>query len=954
MKKVTIPIIFTLLFCLNGMAQEIIIQGIVRDAFDNKGLENAQVQILNSDSNMVAIGATKIPFTTERNGNHARSYKDLNSGAVFEVTVPEGSRYTAVVSMMGYEAKHVSFDVPAEQKRKFNIGEIYLVPQPSELDEVAVTATKLKMYHDGDTLIYNADAFVLNKRNVLEDLVKMLPGVELRDGRVFAQGRFIESIVISGKDVMPGNPMQLMKMLPAYIVDKLKFYDKQGEKSKTMNKDMLDDSYVMDVCLKRDYHTTWFGKADIGGGTEERWEGMGFVMRLDDRQYLCINADANNIGKERETNDLCTIVDDWSDMEDLTDKHVTLNYSYHPTDKFKFNVGGKAKRRDSDVGIEEKQRLSLAGSTDLYKLHSNVADRINDNYKGNMSISMRPGKGVYGNAMYSFSYGKDTGDSKSRSITSLYDINTSDPTWQQIAMMQIANPDGITNIYTDSTYSSHRAHDHNAKTEWHFALGRNMLKLTVDYKMHLDDGNLQQLYTNKVFDNSASVRRRNIHDTRLENITASMRMEYDINYIETAEKRGILLPYYYFMHKNNHDDRRMTISEPQSNGTETGYIDADNSRGIKERLNAHTIGLSWTHEMQLRSKGWLVFDGKMPFEMKDVNVSLNNAVASNSGHKQYILFSPSMEMKWHPQADDRNGRLTSLKLKGWCKQTTPKEIYLLSQTDTSNPLNTYFGNPDLKKQTDVGLTMTFRHTFEKNKHNTYAILSGTNTRNAIAVQSIYDKQSGMRTFMPVNVDDGYKLSADLGYSLPLTSAQTCWLNLSVQSHFTRCANMMLDNNSRGIDNMKLYGYRAKANIRWNNKNRKVMVNYTVAYNGNGIVSNDDSNDRLQELSNNLSITGKLPVGIDVSMDCGVVSRFGYAMNALNKTLLLANASVSKSLWNDKIELRLSAKDIFHQRKHIRMKMNGEGHIETVATEYVPAYIMASVYFNWSYTPKKKL
>ncbi len=946
---------FAMLFCINGIAQDIIIQGIVRDAFDNTGVENAQVQIFSSDSNLVDVGATKIPFITERYGNNARSYKDPNSGAVFEVTVPKGGGYTAVVSMMGYETKRVTFNVPEDRKKKLKIGEIYLFPQTTELDEVSVTATKLKMYHDGDTLVYNADAFVLNKRNVLEDLVKMLPGVELRDGRVFAQGKFIESIVISGKDVMPGDPMQLMKMLPAYIVGKLKFYDKQGEKSKTMNKDMLDDSYVMDVCLKRDYHTAWLGNADIGGGTEERWEGLGFVMRFDDRQYLSVSADANNIGEERVSNDLCTVSDNFSDSQDLTNKQVNLNYSYHPTDKFKFNVSGKAKKRDTDVGNEEKQRLLLDNSTDLYKLRSNATDRINDNYKGDVSMSIRPRKGVYGQAMYSFTYGKDTDDSKSRSVTSLHDINISDPAWQKLAMMQIANPDGITNIYTDSTYSSHRANDHNVRTEWHFALGDNLLRLKADYNMHLNDGTLQQRYTNNVYENNASTRRRNIHDTKIENITASMRMEYDINYIETAEKRGILMPYYSFLHKTSNDDRELVVFEPQDDGTEISCIDMNNSRGIRERLNAHTLGLDWTHEMQLRSKRWLVFNGKMPFEMRDVNVSLNNETASNSRHKQYALFSPSLEMKWYPKADDKNGRFGSLSLKGWCTQTTPKEIYLLDQTDTSDPLNTYLGNPDLQKQTEAGLSLGMRHTFEKNKHNTYAALSGTSTWNAIAVQSVYDKQSGMRTYMPVNVNGGYKLSADLGYSMPLASNQTCWLNLSAQSYYTRCANMMLDNNSiQGMDYMKLYGYRAKANLRWNNESRKVEVNYTITYSGNGIISNTDSNDGLQELTNNFSVIGDLPAGFDVSLFCTLVSRFGYITSTLNKTLLITSANISKSLWNDKVELCLSANDIFHQRKHINLVINGEGHIETIATKFVPAYIMASVYFNWSYTPKKKL
>lgn len=66
-----------------------------------------------------------------------------------------------------------------------------------------------------------------------------------------------------------------------------------------MGKNMLDNSYVMDVYLKRDYHAAWPGNAEVGAGTHKRWEGLGFLMRYDDRQYLSISADANNLGRER-------------------------------------------------------------------------------------------------------------------------------------------------------------------------------------------------------------------------------------------------------------------------------------------------------------------------------------------------------------------------------------------------------------------------------------------------------------------------------------------------------------------------------------------------------------------------------------------------------------------------------------------------------------------------------
>jgi hypothetical protein len=49
------------------------------------------------------------------------------------------------------------------------------------LDEVVVTATKIKMVVDKDTIIYNADAFQLSEGSMLDNLVKQLPGVELNN-----------------------------------------------------------------------------------------------------------------------------------------------------------------------------------------------------------------------------------------------------------------------------------------------------------------------------------------------------------------------------------------------------------------------------------------------------------------------------------------------------------------------------------------------------------------------------------------------------------------------------------------------------------------------------------------------------------------------------------------------------------------------------------------------------
>ena len=59
-----------------------------------------------------------------------------------------------------------------------------------QLGEASVTATKVKMYYNGDTLVYNADAFKLPDGSMLDDLIRQLPGAELKDnGEIYINGR---------------------------------------------------------------------------------------------------------------------------------------------------------------------------------------------------------------------------------------------------------------------------------------------------------------------------------------------------------------------------------------------------------------------------------------------------------------------------------------------------------------------------------------------------------------------------------------------------------------------------------------------------------------------------------------------------------------------------------------------------------------------------------------------
>lgn len=328
---------------------------------------------------------------------------------------------------------------------------------------------------------------------------------------------------------------------------------------------------------------------------------------------------------------------------------MNLNYSFHPSDKLDITVDGIARRQDADLGTDKKQKLLLSDNTDIYKLYRNATDRNTDYYKGHFSLALRPKKGMYGTVSYSLAYNKDADESNNHSLTSLYDITTNDSVWQWFDQSQHFDTTGISNMYVDSIHSSLRTNTHQAKTEWQFALGDNLLVLNAAYDQKHTNGKNRQQYVNSVFGNEPTEDRcKNVYDTKLNDAAIILRAQYDINYIDNTQKHGLLSPYYSFSHEQTYDYRTLTqYDSPQ----DVGHIDTDNTRKIKDRQNAHTIGVKLTHEMQVPNKGWFIIKGELPIQFRNLNIRLLHELTPDSQRRQYTLFSPWLEMKWHPKAD---------------------------------------------------------------------------------------------------------------------------------------------------------------------------------------------------------------------------------------------------------------------------------------------------------------
>ena len=199
--------------------QTVDLSGDVEDSFLKQPLPKAKVSVLTADSVVIADSLQIIYFL---NGDH-RVTK-----AHFGTKVRTGRDYLVHAQLKGYDDVWKRVSVGRQVTEDIDIGTLQMRKTRSlNLDEVVVTATRVKFYYRGDTLVYDATAFQLPEGSMLDDLIRQLPGVTLNDkGEIFVNGRKVDELLLGSRSFFGGNMKVLMENLPYYTVKNLKVYGK--------------------------------------------------------------------------------------------------------------------------------------------------------------------------------------------------------------------------------------------------------------------------------------------------------------------------------------------------------------------------------------------------------------------------------------------------------------------------------------------------------------------------------------------------------------------------------------------------------------------------------------------------------------------------------------------------------------------------------------------------------
>lgn len=106
-----------------------------------------------------------------------------------------------------------------------------------QIARVIVLGEQVAMVFRGDTTIYNAAAFRTLADDRLEELLRQLPGVEVRDNRIYADGREVRRIYVDGRNLFGRQTEAALTDLRADDVLRVRIYEEPNPVAKHTGND---------------------------------------------------------------------------------------------------------------------------------------------------------------------------------------------------------------------------------------------------------------------------------------------------------------------------------------------------------------------------------------------------------------------------------------------------------------------------------------------------------------------------------------------------------------------------------------------------------------------------------------------------------------------------------------------------------------------------------------------
>lgn len=805
------------------------------------------------------------------------------------------TEYALKASFTGCMPLAVALDSEADTIR---LGTLRMRDDALRISEVVVTAPLKAVEQKGDTTVYNVAAYPTPEGSYLEALVRRIPGLSYdpKTHEMKFNGYPIQEITVNGKDFFKGNKDVVLDNLPVKFISQLKVYDKPTEQEEKTGMKSNEKNYVLDLKTKREFNGSLLTYAEAGYGTHKRRDLNGRMMRFKESgDNFMVNARSTNrnFTSADEDNILNSVnLSASKKVKEGLDVSGNVNYSY--------NRNGSQSGTYNEQYLSNGNQYALAES-DQWGKNRNVNGHLNVNWEINKRTSL-----IF-SASGRYSHSRSQSESRTATFNARPEADTKNP------FAHIGDVDKATwiNDNRQQSLSQDNNMDYDLRLEVVQKIGEKDDFLSFDLNHGYRKGT-QHGYTLSSIDyyqlqNAAGGDSLYYQNQYRRTPQSSMNDEAHIAYTHAFNKKNRLqLSYGLEREYEKLDGATYDLSPFEADQPALGVLPEGYGEGEIDSLRTRSHSRTLRHNVSLNynytSETWGV--------VASVGMSpQRRSIEQATGEHRADTVARSIE--WRSQLSlsyQQEGSYFVLSYNGNTSQPGLEDM--VSPTDYSSPLYIRRSNPHLRP--------SYRHSvyavFSNFQEGISTSLSWNQTFNSVTRATLYNKETGGRETMPVNINGNWNLMGNGSYDKRIKQFH---FMLRASGGYNRNVSLINEDASQNVNRRSVTGATSlSSNIRlaylpaWGNIDLTGEWSFYQSKN-----SLQGRNTYTRNYTCGVESSVNLPLHFIVSTDAGYTFRSGTGMSGTDNNELLWNLKVSwKFLKEKRGELSVYWADILSQRK----------------------------------------
>lgn len=763
------------------------------------------------------------------------------------------------------------------------------VSEVKVLEDVVVTASVPQMTVDGDTINYKADTYATTPDATVEDLLKLLPGLEVdEDGNIKAQGQEVKQIYVNGKEFFGNNQKLTTRNLTADMVEDVQVVEMQTEEARMTGVDDGERRKVINLKLKKNMDHGWFGNLNAGWG-----EGSGIDDRYDTRATI-----GQFYGNTQ--NALAANCDNLRNPGASPSWNIGLNINHDRSNRLRdwntpFAIGGDVSTGgNGNDGYNKQHRINYLDNGSTVNDSESTTHSSSRNVKGGFKFEKSWGTLEEGMHRLQFnptvSLNRSTNDNESEN--SSYQVDTDEvSTFISQTKSSTSNTQENAEYNVQLTYSYFKRTD-NGRRRASITLSTGGTKSESDRYTWSDTHYADRdTLINQWQDENGSSRNYRVRLTYVEPLPNRQTLELSgsLNHSVRDSKQ-----IYYFW-----DELAGSWSETIDGRSNTDY----NSDTHTENLNFN-FNTSWR---MVNDK----YNVRIGMDLlPQINRFTDYFDHNRDYRRTYINYSPRAEYTYM-WSKHRQIRMT---LNGRTQQ--PSANQLMARKNQTSATHVSLGNIDLDPAYSMNYEARFRNFNEETFHSIEASVRSSATFNNLATKRWYSPDLRTDTTMTVNMKGvgNWNASADFRGTFPFAN------NLWQATTYTQVSY----NDAQGYANQKSSDQqinhsqttelRQQAGIGY--RHAKIQIdlngNYSLQYTRATIMQNGNLG-TTHNFGASLRLTAHLPYDFNLNSDFNYTGRRGFSAG-MSKNQSIWNAQLSRTFLPKKnLSAYIKVYDLLQQR-----------------------------------------